>query len=248
MLPPYRHDITRLYWRRLFARGFSLIELLAVIAITVILAALVYAGLQHVRLLAVRTSDADNMRQIFTGMQNYAATNHGRLPPITDKNPYGDSPGYVAYDFLLHAGGYIDTAEVFRSPADDIERTINPPSGGLPQVPRSYAINMRLFANGENSIYPAYDPPANRSANGYLNRIENPLDQVLVMWTRPSTAAWYSNTASVGFVALAANVDPNEFFGHGANYLFADGHIEFLNYQDYGSESVFMNEYFFPNP
>lgn len=63
--------------RRNVRRGFTLLELLIVIAIIALLAALLLVALRSIRALGLRTQCQSNMRMIGTGFQNYANANRG---------------------------------------------------------------------------------------------------------------------------------------------------------------------------
>lgn len=70
--------------------AFTLIELLTVIAIIGILAALIFPTVGKVRETAQRTVDANNLREIVKAAQIYAADNNDRLPDpqaIQAQNP-----------------------------------------------------------------------------------------------------------------------------------------------------------------
>ncbi len=69
-------------------RGFSLIELLVVMAVTIILAGILMPALSGLRDQADRLISGSNMRQMGMSMSMYATDNFGRLP----------------YSALLHAG------------------------------------------------------------------------------------------------------------------------------------------------
>lgn len=60
--------------------GFTLVELLTVIAIVGILAALIFPTLGRVREAAQRTVEANNLREIVKAASLYAADNNDRLP------------------------------------------------------------------------------------------------------------------------------------------------------------------------
>lgn len=66
--------------RRFLSRGFTLVELLIVIAIVAILVALVAVVLRGTNVAAERTRTVSNMRQAAMGILQYSAENGGFLP------------------------------------------------------------------------------------------------------------------------------------------------------------------------
>ncbi len=61
--------------------GFTLIELLVVVGIIAVLIAILLPALNSVRSRANVVACASNVRQIVTATLEYAASNHGLLPP-----------------------------------------------------------------------------------------------------------------------------------------------------------------------
>lgn len=68
--------------RKYHARGFTLVELLVVIAIIALLVALLLPAVQAAREAARKTTCLNRFRQVALGVQNYASANHDRLPPL----------------------------------------------------------------------------------------------------------------------------------------------------------------------
>jgi prepilin-type N-terminal cleavage/methylation domain-containing protein/prepilin-type processing-associated H-X9-DG protein len=62
------------------ARAFTLIELLIVLAVVALLAALLFGGMKRVTLGSQRAACASNMRQVGAAIHLYAAENNGQLP------------------------------------------------------------------------------------------------------------------------------------------------------------------------
>lgn len=96
--------------------AFTLIELLTVIAIIGILAALIFPTVGRVRETAQRTVDANNLREIVKAATIYAADNNDRLPdPVTIAAQYpnlGTGP-YAWAGILAQRGVMTDPAFFF---------------------------------------------------------------------------------------------------------------------------------------
>ena len=110
-----------------FRLGFSLIELLVVMAIIALLIGILLPVLGMAREQANRTTCLANLRSIYTGLTIYADDFEGQLPPRTEDrsgnlvfgnwlgsswNPYGLG--------RLIAGDYITDAHVFYCPSNEL--------------------------------------------------------------------------------------------------------------------------------
>jgi prepilin-type N-terminal cleavage/methylation domain-containing protein/prepilin-type processing-associated H-X9-DG protein len=86
--------------------GFSLIELLVVVAIMAILVGLLLSAVQKVRAAATRTKCQNNVKQLALAAHIYAGANSGRFP-------FGTSPSPSNASFLVHLLPYVEQAAVY---------------------------------------------------------------------------------------------------------------------------------------
>ena len=70
--------------------GYTLVELLVVVAIIGILASILLPGLVRAREAARRVSCANNLRQLGMALRMYADEDNGRYPPLQRVRIYGE--------------------------------------------------------------------------------------------------------------------------------------------------------------
>jgi prepilin-type N-terminal cleavage/methylation domain-containing protein/prepilin-type processing-associated H-X9-DG protein len=95
-------------------RGFTLFELLVVLALLVVLLGLLLPAVQKVREAAARTQCQNNLRQITLGTINCADANAGKLPPAMGAYLKATSDGTLFFNILP----YIEQDNVYKN-ADD---------------------------------------------------------------------------------------------------------------------------------
>src|SRR5690606_20277001 len=103
---------------RRWACGFTLVELLAVIAIIGVLAGILIPVVSHVRDSARASKCLSNMKQSGVAILLYAAENKGRLP-VTSSGV--ESPGWVFYQSKIWPYMLDWTSEVYTCPLDEID-------------------------------------------------------------------------------------------------------------------------------
>lgn len=173
-------------------RAFTLVELLTVIAVIGILAAILIPVTSKVRASARRTGCASNLRQIGVGIQLYAEEHKNTLPYVYDPNASDEN--FFWYNTVSLAMGldhdaWLRTDGVFTCGAADIP------------VPH-YTMSWNVSAKSRASL-------------------ANPSQTVIVADGPGSSGAGINQSPPFGGIDATRH-------GDGANYLFVDGHVEFL--------------------
>lgn len=196
--------------------AFTLVELLAVIAIIGVLAGIVIAVLGRVRESANRSTCASNLRQIVTSAMLYGADHGGNfLPPITNAS------GYQQWMFnrdYMELAGYKVTGTT---------------TATLPEYfrcPTAQAAGSTLGINYGMNITGIGISSTNYKQAGYTPRLKllsRPAQMIYLIdaldwWVQFSKANNYTGSEASG------NQAPAYRHGGGANVAFFDGHVEYL--------------------
>ncbi len=204
--------------------GFTLMELLVVVAVIALLASLLLPALTNAREMGRRMKCVSNLRQINFGTMLYVQDYDGWLPPA--KHGGASTTAFA----VLKLNGYIKP-ELWNCPSDKTE-------GSnlyvyMEGVRRSYLWNCE-FGHGDDS----WDLGEPRK----LHRLRFPSKIILLLDGNQTIACtggdaeYYYGSVHVPFVFDPARPVFCDRHSGGVNCQFADGHVEWLNTEKYYSE------------
>lgn len=138
--------------KKSFQNGFTLVEVLVVVAILGVLASLVMPSVSKVIERAQSVTCMNNLRQIGIAFTSYAAENDGTFPYIepNEENPvYPDDQGFDAQPILERLQPYGLTVQALKCPADT---AANNSSGSAYFTTRGSSYQWCPVVDGEEQI------------------------------------------------------------------------------------------------
>ncbi|MCU0792135.1 MAG: prepilin-type N-terminal cleavage/methylation domain-containing protein [Opitutaceae bacterium] len=239
------------------SRAFTLIELLTVIAIIGILAAIIIPTVGKVRETARVAQGISNLRQIGAAIHLYAAQNRDVLPFGTEYNSGGSattdwalrlSAGYISSGLRSDYGGGVQRHPIFQDPLAKIKE----PVGSL-----HFSAHPRLFPRSDQT---ATNPVVR------VGKLKRPSELVMVFDAGqdptngnslarainvPGINTVYSPSSSTldSAVAVTANNNADAAYGAGsiryrlrgdrfAKFLFVDGHVALMAQGDLKNRNI----------
>ena len=231
-------------------RGFTLVELLVVIAVIAILAALLLPALSKAKMQAKRVQCINNQKQLATTWMLYVQDNSDRVPANGRRDPPSTSVKYwiqgafvpgnpnerTNYRSMLDPNyalfaDYIKTTKVYVCPTDKPEVTIG--SIKYPRI-RSYALNVYAGWTGSwDSRLRPFD------ARGPLNRIFTKHSQMAAQMRHGTFLFLDVHPDSICWPYFGIQMDADNFFNfpgsshnRSAVMAFSDGHVETHRWTD----------------
>ena len=226
-------------------RGFTLLELLSVIAIMGILAGLISTALAKARGKAEAFTCRNNARQLSLAWLLYAADNDERLPynlggpasrGLAPKKDYNWVNNLMDWEVLnpdntnsafVNTGSFAAfanrTARIYRCPSDRALSDIQKQAGWTARV-RSCSMNAMVGDAGGNSTYGTnvFNPQYKQFKKG--TDIEQPTEIFVFLDEHPDSindGYFLNRMEELEWVDL-----PASYHNGAANFTFADGHAE----------------------
>lgn len=197
--------------------AFTLIELLIVVAIIAILAAILFPVFGQAKLSAQQTKCLSNIRQSGVGIALYLGDSDDQLPV----GAYGDQYVGPPYTKFAYAKGskagalcwadliqpYVRSVGLLKCPTDS---STAQPSKVVPGAALSYGLSCYFFKTTANTIDPTLAGPK-------LSAVTQPADKILIA----------ESSAGLGRPWVKPDMDGGLGRHRGAsNYVFIDGHAK----------------------
>ena len=198
--------------------GFTLIEILVVIAIIVLLAALIFPVFSRARNTARTASCASNLKQIGLAFRLYTEDYRGRYPNF-------DIAGNADCGWAEQIYPYVKATAIFKCPAFDYGEF-------RPGCPASEPTN--------NDNFPFYNWDGSYDYNFLFKfseaRMRKPSETILFCDGQGKRAS-YSELEG-GLSVNGVPINPRDFsdlgdrHNYGSNVAYADGHVKWRSYED----------------
>jgi len=209
---PARYSTNRPH--RAARRGFTLIEILVVIAIVAVLAAMLFPTLAKARASAQRVSCLSNMRQIGMAIQMYTMGHAERMP----------GPGPSGREWPLSLQPYIGSTQIFSCITDPHEG--EPSIAGMGTAKLSYGWNSLDVGDGR---YGFRKPDGTPLA---LSRVDQPSETIVIFDYLATNAPSEGHLTNVGHLDTGSATTTRVEGRHldGFNTLYADSHVKWRKF------------------
>lgn len=206
-------------------KAFSLVEMLVVLSVVALMAALSFPAFRKASALARRTQCQSNLRQIGIALMAYSSDNGGNLPPVSTAWPPPSQNATWAYAIWSYSG-YAATA--FQSPNNDLRLYGTADPRNVFRCPdNTPAVPPYKSGNSVNSWRMSYG--LNMTPVGVLSQANLTRPIPLAVVTARSVTAMVMESSfclgnTDGYLSLYGLL-PHQ---NGSNVLYYDGHVEWL--------------------
>jgi prepilin-type N-terminal cleavage/methylation domain-containing protein/prepilin-type processing-associated H-X9-DG protein len=217
-------------------RGFTLVELLVVVAVIGALAAVTFASVRESMRKANAIKCAAKLKSLGSATMLYTLENQGQLPRSFHSAGAHRQPGWAVSiapflgisDSQIESGWSAVFNTHFRSPAD---------SSTDPFV-YSYALNVHFELDPDGDDYTGSPATWRR-----LHQIPSPCATILMGQPKPVRFGDHLMCHQWSGIQAAKNALNHEIHGGKANYLFIDGHVETLRVEETFDPSRHLNRW-----
>ncbi len=230
------------------ARGFTLVELLVVVAIIAVLAGLLFPVFAGARARAYQSACVSNLRQLGHAFAQYLDTWDGTFPNSWQDHasPYGELT-HSWWDQQIDS--FVRSDGVFHCPLNDVESySVHQPFDARGRKTRvvNYALNNQLLGCQAGGF--PFDYSAAPADPVVVSRVTDPTSTILLTEKKldrqghspngPDQRGNQSQEVDVWFHLVEPGLDPGTWdlswgvprrlHGLRSNYLFVDGHVRSL--------------------
>jgi prepilin-type N-terminal cleavage/methylation domain-containing protein/prepilin-type processing-associated H-X9-DG protein len=202
-------------------RGFTLIEILVVVTIIGILAAILFPVFARARENARRASCMSNLKQIGLGMMEYTQDYDEKYPTQTDQGPFPYATTNTQ-NWIQSIYPYVKSWQLFKCPStiDSVVAGSLPGENSTPITDSNtgYAANGLIIQSGGRSMAVIPNPAEIVLLSEFYNSYSAAFIRPMISATPAVYINWnYKGATSPGFNGLHFD---------GGNQAFADGHVK----------------------
>ena len=229
--------------------AFTLIELLTVIAIIAILAAILFPAFAKAKEKAMQATCTSNLKQLALSMVMYTTDFDQRYPSSGDGFQFSQSSDWVFVTATGTAGAqavelgslfpYVKNAQMYQCPNAEIQSGLVLYQGQ--QYHRtSYSINGKLSSGGPPDI--TTNPPGGNYLGIRVNRVLYPAQTFLFVEEQDATLGFNHGdyNDSLFYIEMSTGwsdqpcgaFDQTSRHANGSLAAFCDGHVKFLAYAE----------------
>jgi prepilin-type N-terminal cleavage/methylation domain-containing protein/prepilin-type processing-associated H-X9-DG protein len=218
-------------------RGFTLVELLVVIAMVGLLVALLLPAVQASRERARTANCASNLRQVGLAMAQFCDTHSGRWPETTHTVEPDPVTGRYTQAWIYTIAPFMEDVDAIRICPSDLagdlrlrgKGTSYTMNGYLSREARpSFELRRKIVESSKSIV--AFELSEAKDKGAMTS--QNPLD-IDVFNDHVHSFAWFTTSninAGLVFSAISAEVAVDRH-GEASHFLYADGHVELISSQ-----------------